>query len=172
MKLGDILLAKSHTPAGIVIRVYSKGEWNHCAMYIGDEQVIETTEQTGVTITSLSDFCDRYQQVDYLEGPEGISIDYEKYKDIPFPTNMELLSSCKRSTLDGSLCCSQLISKILTDNGHDVNVFLPQGFTAIYPTQHTIHVKIPDGLTILIVPLILVLFFVCCMASTDIFHKK
>lgn len=166
MKLGDILLAKSHTPAGIIIRVYSKGNWNHCAMYVGNDQVIETTEQTGVTITNLSDFCDRYDRVDCLDGPEGISVDYEKYKDIPFPTSMELLSSCKTSTLDGSLCCSQLISKILTDNGHDVNVFLPQEFTAIYSNQQTIHVKIPDGLTILIVPLILVLFFVCCMAST------
>jgi uncharacterized protein YycO len=166
MKIGDIVLARSHTPAGVIIRTYSKGSWNHCAMYVGNDKVIETTEQTGVTITSVQEFCSRYDQVSYLDGPKDISIDYQKYKDIPFPTSLQLLASCRRSTLDGPLCCSQLVSKILTDNGYDVNVFLPQDFVSMYPMAGTIYVKIPDGLTILIIPLVLVLFFVTCMSST------
>jgi len=53
LHVGDVLFSSGSNLMDKAIRVFDKGDFNHVALYIGSNQVIEATKRTGVVIANV-----------------------------------------------------------------------------------------------------------------------
>ena len=63
LQTGDVLFCSPHIRKGWLIQQSTAGVYTHCAIYIGDSQVADSTPCRGVSISPLSEFDKQYRYI-------------------------------------------------------------------------------------------------------------
>ena len=118
-KLGDILLAHNYGLFGWYVRLITKSYWNHCALYIGNNKIIDILGR-GVRILDYKKYYENKVSHKFIR-VKGIT-DYLRKKVCD---HAKTFVGCKYNFFlplviynqVGAYTCSEFISKVFNDNG-------------------------------------------------------